>query len=354
MKPTGCSVGIDISSLSRLPNGVASLGIVNLLDVANLITGQREKDRPEIPDNIVCQLDSLIQNQYVQNVLGLKKAQAKNGSYWTTTVRDIPSDDRTKSMFSHEKYKFFLDAPFEISNMCCYVMKKSPAKEYEKRTGKWAFTAMMASESKLRTSAWLKDGCNGFDRKHPMSNPMAFWTEQDVLLYLRENHDRMLAPLKERNPELKHPWVSVYGEILTDDEESGQVSLFDGNALDAGLFDFDRPELHTTGENRTGCMFCGFGCHIRKNDGHFERMKVSHPKIYKYLFGGEWSYQVFSHDGSEIDLRHVDKEMLKRWVTKNQENRRFKIVWKTPPKGGLGYADVIDWINEHGNFNIKY
>ena len=29
-------------------------------------------------------------------------------------------------------------------------------------------------------------------------------------------------------------------------------------------------------------------------------------------------------------------------------------VQKLTEMGGLGYKDVIDWINEHGNFDIKY
>ena len=39
-----------------------------------------------------------------------------------------------KSQYNMEKYKFLLDAPFKISNMCCNVMKKKPAHIYEKKT----------------------------------------------------------------------------------------------------------------------------------------------------------------------------------------------------------------------------
>lgn len=34
-----------------------------------------------------------------------------------------------------EKWKFLIDAPFKISDQCCNVMKKNPAKAYEKQTG---------------------------------------------------------------------------------------------------------------------------------------------------------------------------------------------------------------------------
>lgn len=60
-------------------------------------------------------------------------------------------------------------------------------------------TAMMAAESRLRRNSWLKNGCNAFDSKRPISNPMSFWTENDVLEYLAKH---------------KVPYASVYGEIV--------------------------------------------------------------------------------------------------------------------------------------------
>ena len=194
-------------------------------------------------------------------------------------------DRKDRSQFSCERYQFFLDAPFEISHMCCSVMKKAPGKAYTKETGRYPITAQMASESRLRTQVWLRQGCNAFDAKKPISNPMALWTEQDVLLYIRENDI---------------PICSVYGEIVTDDEESGQMNL-----ADFGIFDLERPSLHTTGCDRTGCVFCGFGCHLEKpGRGRFERLKETHPKLYAYI--------------------------MKPW-----------------DEGGLGYKEVIDWINEN-------
>ena len=206
---------------------------------------------------------------------------------------NIPSKDR--SMFSQEKYSFFLDAPFEISNKCCNVMKKEPAHRYQKQTGRNPMTAQMATESRLRTQKWLQNGCNGFDLKSPISNPMAFWTEQDVLLYIYEN---------------KIPICSVYGDVVKDTEVEGQLDLEDIYGKE--LFDLGRPLLKTTGCNRSGCMFCGFGCHLEKpGEGRFERMKVTHPKQYDYI--------------------------MRPWE-----------------EGGLNYKEVIDWINEHGNLHIRY
>lgn len=200
-------------------------------------------------------------------------------------------------MFNCERYKFLLDAPFWISNNCCNVMKKNPMHTYNKKTGCVGITAQMASESMLRTQQWLKSGCNAFDAKNPISNPMSFWTEQDVLLYIK------LYNL---------PICSVYGDIVIDTDK-GNID-FDPTKYSyetMGLFDLDRPLLKTTGCHRTGCMFCGYGCHLEKSPNRFELMKKTHPKQYEYI------------------MKPVDQ-------------------------GGLGYKDVIDWINENGNMNIKY
>ena len=193
--------------------------------------------------------------------------------------------DEYSKQYDKSRYRFLLDAPFDVSSKCCNVMKKQPMKEHIKETGKHPITAQMASESKLRTSTWIKQGCNAFNAKNPISNPMSFWTEQDVLLYIYQNH---------------LPICSVYGEIVKDNDVDGQTDW-----EDLGLFDIGVPVLRTTGCNRTGCMFCGFGCHLEpEGQGRFEKMKVTHPKQYEWI--------------------------MKPW-----------------DEGGLGYKDVIDWINEH-------
>ena len=151
-----------------------------------------------------------------------------------------------KSLYNQEKWKFLLDAPFKISNKCCNVMKKKPAHKYHKETGKVPFIATMAVESRLRTQQYLKQGCNGFDNKIPTSNPIAFWTEQDILQYLKE---------------FNVPFASVYGEIKQD----------------------EKGKYYTTGCQRTGCMFCGFGCHLEKSPNRFEKLKETHPKQYDYI-----------------------------------------------------------------------
>ena len=197
------------------------------------------------------------------------------------------------SQFNQEKYKFFLEAPFEISDLCCDIMKKKPVHDYEKKTGRKPIIATMASESVIRTQKWLQDGCNAFNVTKPHSNPMSFWTEQDVLLYIKENN---------------LPICSVYGEVVTDYEAVGQCEN-QMSFADFGIFDKERPLLKTTGCQRTGCVLCGFGCHLEK-ESRFLRLKETHPKFHNLLY-----------------------------ILKNN---------------GVTYAEAIDWVNEHGGFNIKY
>ena len=209
------------------------------------------------------------------------------------TENGVVQDGEYSTMYDKSRYQFMLDAPFEVSAICCNVMKKAPIHKYADEMGRNPMTAQMASESSLRTKQWLTNGCNGFDMKRPISNPMAFWTEQDVLLYIYQNH---------------LPICSVYGDVVKDTEVEGQLDLEDIYGKE--LFDLGRPLLKTTGCNRTGCMFCGYGCQF-KGDKRFERMKVTHPKQYEYIM-------------------------------------------KPQELGGLGYKAVIDWINEHGNMDIRY
>ena len=208
------------------------------------------------------------------------------------------------NMFSQERYKFFLNAPFEISNKCCNIMKKNPSHTYMRETGRKPITAQMASESRLRTQKWLQNGCNAFESKNPISNPMSFWTEQDVLLYIKQNNLHI---------------ASVYGDIVTDYAKQGQVEN-QMNLSDFGIY-CQKPVLKTTGCNRTGCMFCGFGLQLEKSPNRFERMAETHPKLLDYVMRGG------AFDKSDR-------------------------LWK-PDGKGLGYWFVIEWINAHGGFNIS-
>lgn len=187
--------------------------------------------------------------------------------------------DRFQNRYSFAKWRPLVDVDFRISSQCCLVMKKTPIKEYERDSGRHPITAQMAIESRLRTTNWLKNGCNAFDAKMKVSNPMSFWTEQDVLRYIKL-HNIDIA--------------SVYGDIIPVD---GQLS-----------FDERECSLCTTGCNRTGCVFCGFGAHSEKGETRFERLHRTHPKLYEYcMYGGAYddSDGLWKPDNRGLGMKHV-------------------------------------------------
>lgn len=183
------------------------------------------------------------------------------------------------SLYDMSKYKFIENAPFMLSDKCCIISKKNPSHKYSKMTSSYAYVGTMANESRLRKTNWLHNGCNMFDNDNPTSAPLSFWTEQDILQYIVTN---------------KLDIAEEYGIITNNDNK-----------------------LSLTGEQRTGCIYCGYG--ITKDTERFLRLKEYDKKLYDYVLGGG----------------HFENN---KWL----------------PYQGLGYAFVIDWLNKYGNLNIKY
>jgi len=169
---------------------------------------------------------------------------ARKGSEWAICNLKGLMKDGTPSKFNQRyvKWAHLVDSPFLISENCCAITKKRPIHAYQKETGLMPIIGTMACESMRRQSAYLDNGCNGFHKKSPSSQPLSFWTEQDILAYLKLT---------------KIPYASVYGDIV---EEKGKLT--------------------TTGIRRSGCMYCMFGVHLEKGPNRFQRMAQTHPKQY--------------------------------------------------------------------------
>lgn len=229
---------------------------------------------------------------------------ARKGQEWALKfVQGRGMYNGKASRYNIKKYEPLLTTDFLISSKCCNVMKKTPCHSFEKETGKLPFIATMASESDLREQQWIKGGCNSFEGTRRSSKPMSFWTEQDVLEYIRRNNIKI---------------ASVYGEIYQDipDQLPGQSMFEWAEECISGC------KLCTTGCDRTGCIFCGFGAHLEKGEGRFERLKRTHPKQYDFCMNGG----SYDSDG----------------------------IWK-PDKNGLGMKHVIDVLNSlYGEDFIKY
>jgi 3'-phosphoadenosine 5'-phosphosulfate sulfotransferase (PAPS reductase)/FAD synthetase len=218
------------------------------------------------------------------------RVSMSHGNY-SVSMRRL-NDGEIDSVFNIQKYRPLYDLPFNISSECCKVMKKRPVKHYAHKQQVFPITGQMAEEGWLRRQQWLKNGCNGFYMKEPVSNPLSFWTEQDIFEYIVKYGLQI---------------CSVYGEIIKD-EKSGKFLC--------------------TGCTRTGCIFCAYGLHLEKGETRFQRLAWTHPKQYDYCInGGQWV------DNPQYDSLNTNKDI---WNPKQ--------IWM-PSESGLGMGRVFDMCN---------
>lgn len=169
----------------------------------------------------------------------VSKDQATAISRWTNTKDPMQKYYRMhgfphgpKGMIS-KKWQYLTKAPFKISGECCHIMKRTPLTRYAREEQRVRFTGEMASDSMTRRKEYLAHGCNAFDLKSPVSRPLAVWTEDDIWEYIRSENI---------------PYSPIYD----------------------------------LGYDRTGCAFCAFGVHMEDEPNRFQRMKITHPKLWKY------------------------------------------------------------------------
>lgn len=214
--------------------------------------------------------------------------------------------------YCKEKWLPLLHMPLLISHLCCNKMKKEPIHHYLKANNMKQIVATLAVESEIRKNAWIAHGCNAFDSKIPTSQPMSFWTEQDVLAYIAKYGVEIAA---------------VYGDIVSMGPDGNEYPPLD-------LYGKPQCNLKCTGCQRTGCIFCAFGSHLeRMGETKFQLLARTHPRQYEYSIGG----------GQWVDNPHYDPTAPKfdgEW-----QNWNPKQIW-VPSKKGLGMGKVFDMVNE--------
>jgi 3'-phosphoadenosine 5'-phosphosulfate sulfotransferase (PAPS reductase)/FAD synthetase len=189
-------------------------------------------------------------------------------------------------------------------------MKKGPMKAYQRKNHLYPYLGTLAEESRVRKQAWIRHGCNAFESKNPTSQPLSFWTEQDILHYIVNNGLEI---------------ASVYGDIVSVDA--------DGWEYEASTLLYPKCKLQCSGCDRTGCMFCAFGFHNEKGTTRFQRLAFTHPRQYEFCIGG----------GQWVDNPAYDPaapEYDGEW-----KNWNPKKIW-VPSKKGLGMGKVFDMVNE--------
>lgn len=127
------------------------------------------------------------------------------------------------------QWQHLIDAPFDISEKCCAVLKKRPAAKFEKENKLMPIIGTWVNESTLRLQKYLSTGCNAFAMKRPASYPISIWDDKDKWTFIKKNNV---------------PYCEIYDK----------------------------------GATQTGCMVCGFGCH---HDERFRDLAISHPKAFE-------------------------------------------------------------------------
>lgn len=178
--------------------------------------------------------------------------------------KDGTPSDYKKANYAH--WKWLLDVDVPISHLCCYYLKEGPMLKFEKESGLRPYVGIRATESTRRRDAWLKTGCNSFEQGKEKSKPLSFWTEQDILEYL----------VQERIP-----IASAYGSI---------VRGIDG-------------KLRTTGEARTGCMFCPIP--LAHKDNRLPAVKQVAPKMYDTFMNKMGLGEMFKKLGMDYEYAPV-------------------------------------------------
>jgi len=205
--------------------GVEFPGIKEFVDkTENVITLKPKMSFPAVLKKYGFPMPSKENAQKIHEIQTTKSTKLRNKRLY---------GDSNKNGKLPEKWKYLLEEDIKISHKCCDILKKNPAKSFEKRTGLSPILGMMASESRLRETNWLRTGCNAFTGR-VSSTPLSFWREEDVWKYIKENNIEIASP-------------------------------------------------YSNGETRTGCMYCLFGCQFDDEDGakRFDRLKENYPKHYK-------------------------------------------------------------------------
>lgn len=164
---------------------------------------------------------------------------------------------------------------FLVSDKCCYYLKEKPCSDYTKKSGRFPYMGLMASEGGRRKKALMINGCNYISPGTKRSCPFAIFTRQDLLQLALD---------------LQVPVPEIYGEIVRE---------ADGT-------------LRTKKAQRTGCSMCGFGIHLEKRPHRFDQLWDRNPK--------EW----------EMWMTHVDKLPDGTWYGWGHVLDYIGVEWRDP------------------------
>ena len=179
------------------------------------------------------------------------------------------------------------EAPFKVSDKCCYYLKERPCDLWAKEHDSVPYLGLMASEGGRRKKRLQINGCNYYSKTATRSAPFAVFSRQDLLRLALE----LAVPVPE-----------IYGEIR------------------------QRPDgtLYTTKAQRTGCSMCGFGIHLERRPHRFDRLREENYK--------EWDFW----------MNHVCQDETGEWYGWGRVLDYIGVGWRDAPYGNLsGQLDLL-------------
>lgn len=189
-------------------------------------------------------LISKAQAQYIKEAKNTKSDTLRelrlNGRY-------VEQEDGTIKHYPHisKKWKYLVEDDIKITDKCCEVLKKSPARKFEKETGLKPIIGVTFDESSLRAlTAQRQNECNTYG-KRPVSKPLNIFTQEDVWTVILENN------------------VPYCKDVYDDKIVEGEL---------------------IKGLSRTGCAYCAFGAHLETEDeSRFRRLYQTDTSRYKSM-----------------------------------------------------------------------
>ena len=144
------------------------------------------------------------------------------------------SRNKQGEIYLDKKHQYLLEAPFKISNKCCFYLKEQQLIKWQEEHKSGTYIGLRAQESHTRKILLAKYGFQTSMDHHPKCYPIIFWREKDIYEYIIKYH-------LEINP------------------------------------------LYDAGFNRQGCAGCLMGSDTEELVKHIRYMRRYHLKYWNYI-----------------------------------------------------------------------
>lgn len=285
------SIGIDVPAISvssiedkSIQKIHKELGIENVRSYKSKVEVLNEVGFPVISRKIAGRIETLQnpteKNQTVRHAI-ITGECGEQGHFAKNSRMQLPK--KWLWLFAgmeNDKYgTHYQQAPFKVSNQCCYFLKEKPCEDWAKEHNSHPYLGIMASEGGQREEALIEHGCNYYGKSVIRSAPFAIFMRQDLLQLVLD---------------LDVPVPEIYGEIRQKPDGT----------------------LYTTKAQRTGCSMCGFGIHLEKRPHRFDMLRERNEKEWEFYMyrcvkdeatGEQYGWgRVLDYIGVEWEDRYVD------------------------------------------------